>query len=1678
MIKKQTVFGFCWGSVFFLGIILFLPKDGLTADFEKDQLTQEEQGWLKAHPVIRLGVDSDFEPYSFRDRDGQYHGIAIEYSKYISEQLGVSLEVVSKSNWLQIMDGVRDHRLDLVATTPYNQAQRDSVNLSEAYLSEPLVIMRRSGDTRIKSEADLGNSTVAMVEGYSSSAQVIGEYPNASLMMVKTALDGLLAVANGKADVYIGVLGVNSYLMQKNDITNLEIVSLYGEDVNTQYFSVRKDWPGFVSIINKVIDQMPIQKKTEIYNKWEMNPLSKAEQSSSNQAGFIFKSLAIVFFVITLVVFVFWVTRRLPKQSEKELKQFKSTLDQTMGCVFMFDAKDLLFTYSNAGAMQQVGYTYDELLSMHPYDINPLYSEARFKERLVPLFSGEKESITYETVLRQKTGQEVNVEIFLQYIAPENEESRFVAIVKEITELKIAEQTLRESEERIRAIVDTVVDGIITISDKGIMQTFNASAEYIFGYAEVEVIGNNVSMLMPEHYHSEHDSYLEKYLQTGDAKVIGIGRKVVGQRKDGTTFPMELAVNQMEVNGTLSFTGIVRDICDSEAIQKKVEQQQSLIKMLHESITTFVETGDFSNTMNGMLNTLLELTDSEYGFTGEVLYDEEGNPSLKTHAITNIAWDAETQAIDEEGIEKGFEFRNLDTLLGYVVSSRQTVVSNNPASDPRSRGLLEGHSAMNSFLGVPVFYGTELVGVYGIANCPGGYDKEIQDFLSPFNTTYGVLIRSKQSLDKEEQYRKELLEAKELAEGASKAKSQFLSSMSHELRTPLNAIMGLAQLFEYKKDLTKANKDNAREIYNAGAHLLLLINEVLDLATIESGKLKLSMEAILTSDMLDECKSIIAPLAESKNISLDFSIGPCKDLYVKADYTRFKQVFLNLLSNAVKYNRYGGHVSISCTIGEMGFIRIAIKDTGVGLTENNLSKLFQPFNRLEVEHGNIQGTGIGLVITKELVELMGGLIGVESIPGKGSTFWVEFQPAPSGGEKRVSRDIAAEQAPTQIKPMLYQAHILIAEDNVTNQFVLQQQMELLGISSELVDNGVQAWNRLQCGKYDLLLTDILMPLMNGYELVSKIRKSEQGTDQHLPIIAITANAMKEDEKRCLENGMDAFIAKPIHINGLKAVLEEWLPKEKTEGLHLANKIEAPTESPVDISMLIGLIGDDKEKHCLLVKVFMDSTPDIILEMQAAYQEQISREIEQQAHKLKSSAKFMGAHLLADACQALEVAGKEHQWAEIDNILPRVDVLFNSVKAYFDDYCGVEQVLDPEKPIAIEQLKILLLDDDPLMLDMEMMVLDELGITNVVTATSGEVALKAINNAVESIDVVMCDLKMPEMDGVEFLRHLATQNYAGGVLLVSEVDVRLLRTAEILATKHHLNVLGVLEKPVRPNDLKKLLAKLTSVSPKKALKGTAQERIVVTVKELRQAIENDELVTFFQPKVDVITREVVSIETLVRWQHPEKGLIPPDMFISVAEENGLIDILTKAVYFKAVQHATNLKNGGFDLSVAVNISIDTLNDLSWPEYAMALVRDAGIEPSKIIFEVTESRLIDNLTSALEVLSRLSLKKFKLSIDDFGTGYSSMEQLQRFPFSELKIDRAFVNGAAHDRSSRAILESSIDLARKLDLSVVAEGVETQEDWDLVSELGCDLVQGYFIAKPMPINELLTWLSQWNK
>ena len=524
-----------------------------------------------------------------------------------------------------------------------------------------------------------------------------------------------------------------------------------------------------------------------------------------------------------------------------------------------------------------------------------------------------------------------------------------ILVALDITTEKNAELALRDSEERFRALLESAPDAIVIVNEKGMIVLVNALAIKLFGYSRDELINQPVEMLMPSRFRQHHEEQRDDYIKKPHAREMDGGLQLLGKRKDGSEFPIEVSLSPLK------------------------------------------------------------------------------------------------------------------TKMGTLVSSA--------IRDCTERKHIEA----------------------------------------------------------------ELNKAKEAADKANRAKSDFLSNMSHELRSPLNAILGFAQLLDSgSPPPTPRQKTSIAQILQAGWYLLELINEILDLAMIESGKLSLSLEPISLSEVLNDCHAMIEPQAENSNIHMTF---PQLDghILVKADRTRVKQVFINLLSNAIKYNRVGGSIDVRCHTIRGERIRISVHDTGEGLSAEQITQLFQPFNRLGQETSGEEGTGIGLVVSKRLVELMSGTIGVNSTVGKGSEFWFELLLDTTQQLADDNPILTEGTAKNQTKAMPHT--LLYVEDNPANMLLVEHIMNNQSqIKLIRAINGKLGIKLARTQHPNVILMDINLPCMSGIEVL-QILKEDPDT-KNIPVIALSANAMSEDIDNALKAGFFRYITKPVKVDELmKAIID-------------------------------------------------------------------------------------------------------------------------------------------------------------------------------------------------------------------------------------------------------------------------------------------------------------------------------------------------------------------------------------------------------------------------------------------------------------------------------------------------------------------------------------------------------------
>lgn len=352
------------------------------------------------------------------------------------------------------------------------------------------------------------------------------------------------------------------------------------------------------------------------------------------------------------------------------------------------------------------------------------------------------------------------------------------------------------------------------------------------------------------------------------------------------------------------------------------------------------------------------------------------------------------------------------------------------------------------------------------------------------------------------------------------------------------------------------------------------------------------------------------------------------------------------------------------------------------------------------------------------------------------------------------------------------------------------------------------------------------------------------------------------------------------------------------------------------------------------------------------------------------------------------------------------------------------------------------------------------------------AVDFFNLTQEFVDgsLVVLDLNMPAMDGIEVMRKMVELNRKLPLILVSGFDTGILHSAEQLAKAYSLDIISTLTKPFDFKVFEAVIRKYTTTE--KYVQPTTI--FDITVADLIKAIHNNQLILLYQPQIDINTNKLIGVEALVNWQHPKLGLVKPDLFISIAEKSGLIGQLTSVVIKQAMEQALIWKSKQLSIQVSVNISAENITSLSLPEQLRNMLDSHKLDPAMLTLEITESALMGELTTSLDILTRLRMKGIQLSIDDFGTGYSSLSQLYRMPFTELKVDKSFVMDMRKDDDARGIVKTCIILGHELNMQVVAEGVENRQTLELLTEMGCDIAQGYYFARPMSANDIIPWMN----
>jgi PAS domain S-box-containing protein len=640
--------------------------------------------------------------------------------------------------------------------------------------------------------------------------------------------------------------------------------------------------------------------------------------------------------------------------------------------------------------------------------------------------------------------------------------------------------SLDASDLPFRELVDAAPDGVIVCDQDGRIVLVNAEAERMFGYGRHELVGQKVDMLVPDRARPQHGHYLGGYTGAPRLRPMGIGMELTGRRKDGIEIPVEISLSPIETANGLLVTAGIRDVTERRKLERDNRRANaylvSAVDSVHDAFALFDE------------------------HDRVIMVNSAGRQLLGAAvggAIIGLPFDDLLDKALRAGV---FDFSN---------ETRETLYERWLAYHRAPSGALEVRTGTGRYLRV----------------------------IHSKTAEHGTVSTIADVTDDME-WAEELRSSREVAEAASAAKSEFLSSMSHELRTPLNAILGFAQLLERdrKQPLSERQIERLQHVLRGGEHLLRLIDDVLDLSRIEAGRIMVSLEPVDVRGVVDEVITTLGPMASRAGITI---LTPVQVQLprVQADRTRLAQILMNFGSNAIKYGKQHGHVRVALAQPYPGIVRITVIDDGIGIPADKRDKVFEPFQRAGQETGPIEGTGIGLTITKRLAEMMKGKVGFSSEVDRGSEFWVEIPV-----HRQVTADLAPQvtaPTPSPLATGSARHKVVYIEDNPSNIAFMRDLIEDLPsvelVTAPTAEIGLEL---IRSHRPDVVIMDINLPGMSGFDAAERLR--EWPETRNIPVIGLSAAALLRDTSRAKEAGFYRYLTKPVKVAELTRVLEELL----------------------------------------------------------------------------------------------------------------------------------------------------------------------------------------------------------------------------------------------------------------------------------------------------------------------------------------------------------------------------------------------------------------------------------------------------------------------------------------------------------------------------------------------------------
>ncbi len=871
---------------------------------------------------------------------------------------------------------------------------------------------------------------------------------------------------------------------------------------------------------------------------WQIAAIPKLGWSNVADNAF---SLRFFLFISSLAIIAALIT--VVKMAQKRL--YQQTLLQSLFefspvgiCLNDFESGNFLDV--NDALLKPTGYTKEEFLSLSYFDITPKRYKEDDKAQLESLRLRGRYGPS-ERTFKNKSGEEYPVLLSGQLIKDNNGKKFIWSVVEDITERKKTEEKLSSSHKKLELIIDSTAVGIWDWHIPTGKVNFNERWAEIVGYDPAELQPANANIWKKLIIQPDYDRSFIALNEHWQGKTKRYSTEERMLHKEGFevwVLNTGMVVERDHNNNPIRMVGTLLDITNQKENEKKLhkahndlQKQMGMLEAIADAQTSILLQKSTQDIFDELLNTVLYLTNSEYGFIGEIHYKDDGTPWLRTHAISNISWNEETSRFYEENAPEGMNFYNLETLFGAALTSLRPVISNNPEHDKRSGGLPEGHPDMTSFLAIPIARGNRGTGMIGIANRPEGYDTDLVEWLDPFTTTIGQIIDNLRANNAKELAEQRLLAAKDAAEEAARAKSEFLATMSHEIRTPMNGVLGMLSLLRNSE--LSSEQERKIDIAKVSAEsLLTIINDILDFSKVDAGKLELENLDFDVINLLGDFVESMAIKAQEKNIELMLDICDVGERNVVGDPSRIRQVIGNIVGNAIKFTE-NGEILVCCKLSntkdEQRELHVSVTDTGIGIPEEKIASLFSPFTQVDASTTRkYGGTGLGLAITKKLCEQMQGQISVISQEGHGSCFSFSL-----GLEKSANPETIYIPKQAQFK------NILIFDSNKTSAHIIAKQFDRWGANCSLVNSEDELLEYLakNASAPDLVALDQELGTTTGIKVAKNIRLRESAENlDEIPIAIMTDMTHRVDEHELKRLNIGAAFPKPVIARDYQTML--------------------------------------------------------------------------------------------------------------------------------------------------------------------------------------------------------------------------------------------------------------------------------------------------------------------------------------------------------------------------------------------------------------------------------------------------------------------------------------------------------------------------------------------------------------